>query len=79
MSMKKKIAPKRNISVEAQEKALEQLQQTENKKKVQRVTVDFPRFIYEQMKEETEMRGQTLKGFIVGLVRAHLAKRGGEG
>ena len=42
--------------------------------KTQRVTVDFPQEMYERMKEETQMNGQTLRGFVVSLVRRHLAK-----
>ncbi len=44
-------------------------------KKTQRVTVDFPQEMYEQMKEETQMNGQTLRGFVVSLVRKHLSNR----
>ncbi len=43
--------------------------------KTQRVTVDFPQEMYEQMKEETQMNGQTLRGFVVSLVRKHLSNR----
>lgn len=48
---------------------------SKTKRKVQRVTVDFPKRIYEQMKLETEENGQTLKGFIVGLVRDHFVRK----
>ena len=58
-----------------QEKALQVLQKKDKRKKVQRVTVDFPQYIYEQMKTETEDSGQTLKGFIVGLVREHFVRK----
>lgn len=40
--------------------------------KTQRVTVDFPQEMYEEMKELTRMNGQTLRGFVVSLVRNHL-------
>lgn len=43
--------------------------------KTQRVTVDFPQEMYEEMKEETQMNGQTLRGFVVSLVRKHLSNR----
>lgn len=43
--------------------------------KTQRVTVDFPQEMYNQIKEETQMNGQTLRGFIVSLVRKHLANQ----
>jgi hypothetical protein len=45
--------------------------------KTQRVTVDFPQEMYEQMKEETQLNGQTLRGFVVSLVRKHLANQNG--
>jgi len=65
----------KELSLAEQEKALKHLQAQDKKKKVQRVTVDFPLFIYEEIKEETENTGQTIKGFIVGLVREHFAKK----
>ena len=70
-------------SVEAQEKALLKLQEkapivldkkAEPKKvknKKTRVSVDFPHDIYEVMKADTQKKGQTLKGFIVAMVREH--------
>ncbi len=75
MSERKKIEPKKRMTAEEQEEALRELQQQDKKKKVQRVTIDFPLFIYEQMKAETEDTGQTLKGFILGLVREHFVKK----
>ncbi len=72
-----KIKPriKKDLSAVEQEKALQKLQSQDKKKKVQRVTVDFPLYIYDQVKLETEDTGQTIKGFIVGLVREHFAKK----
>lgn len=75
MAERKKIAPKKSMTAADQEKALQALQKKDKKKKVQRVTVDFPQYIYEQMKTETEDSGQTLKGFIVGLVREHFVRK----
>ena len=63
------------MSAASQEKALSQLQRKDKKKNVQRVTVDFPQYLYEKMKLETEDTGQTLKGFIVGLVREHFTRK----
>ena len=77
---KKKITAKKtmsSMSAASQEKALAQLQKKDKKKNVQRVTVDFPQYIYEKMKLETEDTGQTLKGFIVGLVREHFTRKEG--
>ena len=70
-------------SVEAQEKALLKLQETAplqtsrvemksktNKEKT-RLSLDFPHDVYEIMKKDTQRKGQTLKGFIVAMVREH--------
>ena len=79
MPIKKKITPKNtsnpSMSAASQEKVLSQLQKKDKKKNVQRVTVDFPQYLYEKMKLETEDTGQTLKGFIVGLVREHFTRK----
>lgn len=58
-------------TVEAQEKAIEEL---ENKglKKTVRVSVDFPRELYNRMGEHVKDKGQTKKGFIIHLVREYL-------
>jgi hypothetical protein len=48
---------------------------TEKEAKTQRITVDMPIDLYERMKDEVEDRGQTIKGFIVGLVKTHFAKK----
>lgn len=80
MPIKKKITPKKtptSISAASQEKALSKLHKSDKKKNVQRVTVDFPQYLYEKMKLETEDTGQTLKGFIVGLVREHFTRKEG--
>jgi len=70
-------------SVEAQEQALLKLQKTapleqgnivieeKVKAKKTRVSVDFPSDVYEIMKKDTQRKGQTLKGFIVAMVREH--------
>ena len=63
------------LSVEEQESALRQVHQTDRTKNIQRFTIDLPVFIYDQMKAETEMTGQTLKGFVLGLVREHFARK----
>lgn len=56
-------------SIEEQEAALKKLRSQKKEKKYTRVSVDFPHELYEQMKSDTQRRGQTLKGFIVSLVR----------
>jgi len=94
MAERKKIAARKKVSVEDQERMLAALQQKDEAKKevkptskiekikpkkssgkTQRVTVDFPQEMYERMKEETQMNGQTLRGFVVSLVRKHLANQ----
>lgn len=75
MAERRPILAKKDITVEAQEKALEQLQRQDKKKAVQRITVDFPQFLYDKMKVEIEDTGQTMKGFIVGLVRDHFTRK----
>lgn len=78
---KKKIAPRKgktaNVSMTAedQEKVLQQLQKTDKKKKVQRVTVDFPFYLYEKMKDETDILGDSLRNFVVQRVREYFDKK----
>lgn len=74
-----KIQPKKKqviqSTVDEQEKLLQQLHKKDTRKKVQRVTIDFPQYMYDQIKEEVEETGQTLKGFMVGLVRDHFTRK----
>lgn len=42
--------------------------------KIQRITVDMPIDLYDKMKNEVDDNGQTIKGFVVNLVRAHFKK-----
>lgn len=42
--------------------------------KIQRITVDMPIELYERMKDEVDDNGQTIKGFIVNLVKGHFKK-----
>ena len=64
-----------DASATEQEKVLVQLQQQDKKKNIQRITVDFPQFLYDRMKVEIDDTGQTMKGFIVGLVRDHFTRK----
>lgn len=75
MAERKPILPKKDIPAATQERALEQLQRQDKKKNVQRITVDFPQFLYDKMKSEIEDTGQTMKGFITGLVRDHFTRK----
>ncbi len=75
MAERKPITAKKDITAEVQEKVLEQLQKQDKKKAVQRITVDFPQFLYDKMKVEIDDTGQTMKGFIVGLVRDHFTRK----
>ena len=76
-SVKKQTAPKRTvesasqISIEDQERAIRDLAQGQKTKTHTRVSVDFPIDLYERMKADTKRRGQTLRGFIVAMVRDH--------
>jgi hypothetical protein len=47
---------------------------SEKSGKIQRITVDMPIELYEKMKDEVEDNGQTIKGFIVNLVKFHFQK-----
>ena len=42
--------------------------------KIQRITVDMPIELYDRMKDEVDDNGQTIKGFIVNLVKGHFKK-----
>lgn len=66
---KKKLVSKK--SLEAEEKALQAIKQMENQKKVQRITIDMPIFLYDRVKEETEKKGYSITGFMLSLVRKH--------
>jgi len=59
-------------SIEDQEKALQKLYKKDEPKKIEkknvRISVDFPRELYDIMKKDTKRKGQTLKGFIIALV-----------
>ena len=78
MAERKTIVAKKtvvDVSADEQEKVLSQLQQQDKKKNIQRITVDFPQFLYDRMKNEIDDTGQTMKGFIVGLVRDHFTRK----
>jgi hypothetical protein len=47
---------------------------TEKSAKIQRITVDMPMELYERMKDEVDDNGQTIKGFVVNLVKSHFKK-----
>ena len=66
---KKKLVSKK--ALEAEEKALQAIKQMDSQKKVQRITIDMPIFLYDRIKEETEKKGYSLTGFMLSLVRKH--------
>ena len=68
---KKKLVSKKSITVEVEEKALLEVRKLDKSKKVQRITVDMPVFLYEKMKTETEKKGYSITGFMLALVRKH--------
>ncbi len=72
MAVKKTMGKKPVLTPEEQEKIIQSAQREEEKTekaKVQRVTVDFPLYIYDKMKNYTDDTGQSLKSFIVGEIR----------
>ena len=68
---------KKEISVEDQEKALNQLKKKKSTstKDFSRVTIDFPLDVYGEMKQMVKDEGRTLKGYIIGLVKKDLKER----
>ncbi len=78
MALKKTMGKKPTLTPEEQEKIIQAAQQKEEKTekaKVQRVTVDFPLYIYEKMKNYTDDTGQSLKSFIVGEIRTFFEEK----
>lgn len=78
MALKKTMGKKPVLTPEEQEKIIQAAQQKEEKTekaKVQRVTVDFPLYIYEKMKNYTDDTGQSLKSFIVGEIRTFFEEK----
>jgi hypothetical protein len=85
---KKKIQAKPKLNASTQEALLTKLPQnnenavifsidtglTTKPAKVQRITVDMPLELYERIKNEVEDNGQTIKGFIVNLVKFYFQK-----
>ncbi len=63
-------------TVEDQEKALEKLESKKEEKDTIRVSVDFPRGLYETMHKDTKNMGQTKKGLIIHLVREYYKDKG---
>ena len=66
---------KKPLSTNVQEKIIQSTQREDKKAKVQRVTVDFPLYIYEKMKDYTDDTGQSLKSFIVGEIRTFFEEK----
>lgn len=73
MPIKSKKSKEQILSANQQEATLQQIYQTE--KKTQRFTIDLPQLVYDRMKAETEMNGQTMKGFVLGLIRNHFEQQ----
>ena len=71
--IRSKKAKKEELSIEQQEAALREVIKIDKTK--QRITIDLPKFVYDQVKEEIEMTGQTIKGFVMGLVRDHFTRK----
>ena len=74
-----KLASRRNLSTDEQEKALQQLQnaiapKTEavslaepetEERDVVRISIDIPRPLYEKVKKESKLRGYSMRAFFV--------------
>lgn len=68
-------AQKKNVvNVEVEEQALRKMRQLDNKKKIQRITVDMPAHLYELVKTETEKKGYTITGFMIALTRRYFGE-----
>ena len=66
----------KELSVEEQEKALAELKKKGGKKKAyNRVTIDFPPDVYDEMKSMVKAEGFTLKGYIIKLVLKDMKSR----
>jgi len=67
-----------SMSVQEQEVALQQLDKPQPKRKkraLQRVTVDVPKPLYDDIKIEIEETGQTLKGFFIALAKNYFKQK----
>ena len=62
------------VDVESEEKALRKMRQLDNKKKIQRITVDMPAHLYELIKTETEKKGYSITGFMIALTRKYFGE-----
>jgi hypothetical protein len=61
-----------SMSVQEQEAAIQKLDKAKPKKRaLQRVTVDVPKPLYDDIKSEIEETGQTLKGFFIALAKKY--------
>jgi hypothetical protein len=65
----KKLMGKKPLPAIVQEQIIQNAQREDKKTKIQRVTVDFPLYLYDLSKAYTDETGQSLKSFIVGQVR----------
>ncbi len=68
---KKILVSKKTLTAQVEEKALQEVKKLDKTKKVQRITVDMPVYLYEQLKTETEKKGYSITGFMLSLVRKH--------
>jgi hypothetical protein len=54
------------------DKIISTMRSEENAGDIQRITVDMPRYLYDQMKDKMQKKGYSMKTYIVGLVRKDL-------
>lgn len=62
------------VNVEIEEQALRKMRQLDNRRKIQRITVDMPAHLYELIKTETEKKGYTITGFMIALTRKYFGE-----
>jgi hypothetical protein len=72
MSKRVEILPKKKaseISAEVADIAIKSLRSNENKNKTHRITFDMPMYLYEIMKERMNKKGDTMRNYMVNLIR----------
>lgn len=72
MQKRVEILPKKKASEmtsDVADEAIKSLRGEEKKGKTHRITFDMPMYLYEIMKEKMEQKGDTMRNFMVTLIR----------
>ena len=72
MAKRTEILPKKKASemtLDLANEAIQSLRVVEKKGKTHRITFDMPMYLYEIMKEKMEQKGDTMRNYMVSLVR----------